>query len=121
MHWVELPDGTLKEVDMVTYAGYYSGHTKRIVAKTEMYGVRVSTVFLGVDLAHIRGGPPILFETMVFGVGEENQWRYSTRAEALLGHRAVCLEMLGVDPFPEPPAPPPPQTTTRMRLLLDDE
>lgn len=49
---------------------------------------RVSTVWLGLD--HNYGdGPPILFETMVFG---EADWadqdckRYSTEAEALAGH-----------------------------------
>jgi len=62
--------------------------TKRVAA-TEIGDVRVSTVFLSID--HGWGdGPPVLFETMVFG-GEmdENQWRYSTWDEAVAGHERV--------------------------------
>lgn len=50
---------------------------------------RVSTVWLGVN--HEFGdGPPVLFETMVFGAGddwaERYMQRYSTEAEAQAGH-----------------------------------
>lgn len=50
-------------------------------------GVRVSTIFLGMD--HSMGdGPPLLFETMIFG-GEHDQYqrRYTTYEEAQEGHR----------------------------------
>lgn len=49
-------------------------------------GVRVSTVFLGLD--HQFGdGPPILFETMIFGGAHDQfQRRYYTWAEAVNGH-----------------------------------
>ena len=53
----------------------------------EMVGdVRISTVFLGLN--HQWGdGPPLLFETMVFGGKfDEDQWRYSTWEEAEKGH-----------------------------------
>lgn len=52
--------------------------------------VRVSTIFLCID--HGWGeGPPIIFETMVFGGPlDQEQWRYSTEAQALAGHaRAI--------------------------------
>jgi len=39
----------------------------RRVGLDEFDGVRVSTVFLGIDHRHFGDGPPILFETMVFG------------------------------------------------------
>lgn len=52
--------------------------------------ILVSTVFLGLD--HRYGdGPPLLFESMIFGgplSGEQR--RYSTKAEALAGHEALC-------------------------------
>jgi hypothetical protein len=50
---------------------------------------RVSTVFLrGVDHQLWPGGPPLLFETMVFGgVLDREQERYSTWDEAEEGHR----------------------------------
>ena len=66
----------------------------RRVGDDRVGDVRVSTVFLGRD--HQFGyGPPLLFETMVFG-GEHDdlQERYSTWDEAEAGHRRVC-EMVG--------------------------
>lgn len=59
----------------------------------EVGEVTVSTVFLGVDHNWSDVGPPVLFETMIFG-GEhdEYQQRYSSYADALAGHeRAVDL------------------------------
>ena len=55
-------------------------------------GVRVSTVFLGLDHA-CDGGIPLLYETMIFGgPHDEYQERYATRTAAIDGHkRAVEL------------------------------
>lgn len=52
-------------------------------------GVRVSTVFLGLD--HSFGaGPPLLFETLVFeGPMDGEMDRYSTWDEAERGHAAM--------------------------------
>jgi len=48
--------------------------------------IRVSTVFLGLNYNY-GDGPPLLFETMVFGGKlDQEQWRYSTYAEAEKGH-----------------------------------
>lgn len=33
-------------------------------------GLSVSTVFIGIDHNFLRGGPPLIFETMVFGGGD---------------------------------------------------
>lgn len=50
---------------------------------------RVSTIFLGVDFSFV--GPPLLFETRVFGGDlDGEQVRYTTRSEAMSGHRAMC-------------------------------
>jgi hypothetical protein len=51
----------------------------------------VSTIFLGLNRNWFGEGPPILFETMVFG-GEYNEltFRYSTYDEAIAGHKDVC-------------------------------
>lgn len=52
-------------------------------------GVEVITSFLGMDHAW-DGGPPLLFETMVFGGPHDGeQWRYSTWDEAEAGHQKV--------------------------------
>lgn len=63
---------------------------------------RVSTVFLGLDYDLGGPGPPVLWETMIFGLPEKEtflgrrfhkelgQQRYASKADALAGHaRAV--------------------------------
>jgi len=56
------------------------------VAADEVGDVRVSTVFLGLDHA-LDGGPPHIFETMVFGgTLDGEQERYSTWEQAEAGH-----------------------------------
>jgi hypothetical protein len=59
------------------------------VAKTTVGDADVSTVWLGLD-HRFGAGPPLIFETMVFG-GEhdQGQWRYSTEEQALAGHERV--------------------------------
>lgn len=58
----------------------------RIVKRTQVGSILISTVFLGLD--HQFGdGPPLLWETMIFG-GEHDQYqeRYSSKEKALEGH-----------------------------------
>ena len=69
-----------------------SSGTTRQVAEDIVNGRRVSTVFLGLD--HNFGlGRPLLYETMIFPGGaercilEEYMDRYSTKEEALAGHK----------------------------------
>lgn len=61
-------------------------------------GVRVSTVFLGQDHSH-GGGPPLLFETMIFGGDHDGyQERTRNRFAALSCHDqavAMVLDSLG--------------------------
>lgn len=60
------------------------------VALTELGDVRVSTVFLGLDHDFSGKGPPILWETMVFGGPHDgDQDRYTSHADALAGHEAM--------------------------------
>ena len=61
----------------------------RLVAKTEVNGSDISTVFLCID--HGFGGEcPVLFETMVFGGAlDGEQDRYCTWDEAIAGHEAM--------------------------------
>ncbi len=48
----------------------------------------ISTMFLSIDCDY--DGPPVLFETMIFG-GEHDrmQWRYCTADEAIAGHKRI--------------------------------
>lgn len=65
----------------------------RIVAKTVVKGVVVTTIFLGMNHAAFGSGAPILFETMLFTeIGSLGfQERYCTWDEAEAGHqRAIA-------------------------------
>ena len=62
------------------------------VARDEVDGYVISTVFLGIDHRFTDNGkPPILFETMIFGrddkAVEDYQERYTTWEDAEWGHR----------------------------------
>lgn len=57
-------------------------------------GASVSTIFLGLDHGLQSGAPPLLFETQVLdGPMDGDQSRWSTYAEALAGHHAVCASL----------------------------
>lgn len=95
MYWVLGPHGenvALDDDKAVVWAEYMAELRARglhLVARYEYQGVAVSTVFLGIN-HNWEAGPPILFETMVFGGAlDDTIWRYSTRKEALAGHDAV--------------------------------
>lgn len=54
----------------------------------------VSTVFLALDHSHYPSGPPILFETMVFGgPHDEHTDRYATWDEAVAGHNRILAAL----------------------------
>lgn len=77
--------------DMMTWAEGF-GKSNRNINNTEIGDVIVSTVFLGLNHAHF-GGPPMLFETMIFGgKHDQHQDRCSTYDEAEAMHeRAVAM------------------------------
>jgi hypothetical protein len=82
----------IAEPDLLTWAKALESQNRQ-VARDEIGDVRVSTVFLGLDHSFGLDGPPILWETMIFG-GPHDQYqeRYSTRANAIAGHaRALAL------------------------------
>jgi hypothetical protein len=75
----------------------------RRVALTEIGNLTVSTVHL--VLEHGFGqGPPVIFETMIFGGGTHRdlwQMRYCTEAEAFTGHNATVAWLKGEGPEPQ--------------------
>ena len=86
-YWVLNGDGQPVPATVEAFGKMMEERT-HVVAKDELSDdLFVSTVMLGIDHSFGMGGPPLLFETMTFG-GEldEYQERYSTRAEALVGH-----------------------------------
>lgn len=58
--------------------------------------IEVSTVLLMIDHNFLGEGPPIIFETMVFG-GEMDEacWRYSTEEAARDGHETIVEALNG--------------------------
>lgn len=72
-----------------------------VVNHTQLEGVSISTVFLGLDHSFGRTERPILFETMIFGgVHDEYQDRYSTWNEAVEGHiKASKLVLTTIEPI----------------------
>lgn len=89
----------------------------RIIGKDTVSGADVSTVFLGMDHQWFDDGPPLIFETMIFGGRWDNyQWRWSTRAEAEASHAQV-VEALQTG---QPPldAEEPEATTPPLRLRV---
>lgn len=90
-HWLE---GQLYGMDgePITareWREYVEHPERKRVAWDEIEGVRISTVLLVLDHNFGFPGPPLIFETMIFGLETlaEEQWRYSTREEAEEGHR----------------------------------
>jgi hypothetical protein len=78
--------------DLLQWVTFFEDFQRRRVAETVRDKVRVSTVFLGLDHRWMGDGPPLTFETMIFG-GRHNHYqdRYSSWDDALLGHRRACL------------------------------
>jgi hypothetical protein len=92
-HLYILRDKQPVPVDDVVEWGKFFETAARQVARDEIGDVTVSTVFLGLDHRFMDDGPPVLFETMIFGgVHNEYQERYCTWDEAEAGHaQAVAL------------------------------
>lgn len=85
------------EPDLMKWARWFeaSWPDARRVALTQVSDeVTVSTVFLGSDHNWFDAGPPILFETMVFGgVWDQHQWRHCTRVQALAAHDQIATHV----------------------------
>jgi hypothetical protein len=81
-----------KEAELFEWAKWFETSDRRVKV-TAIDGVKVSTVFLGLD--HNWGdGPPLIFETMVFGGKfDQDQDRYSTWDEAIAGHDEMVLRV----------------------------
>ena len=92
-----LRDGTA--TDAGTWAQYFEGLDRQVAVTRVVDGALpasscvVSTVFVGLDM-NFHDGPPLIFETMVFGPAgcmDGDQWRWSTEAQALAGHERIVI------------------------------
>lgn len=85
-------DGKIRTTSDVLKWGKAFTNTDRVIAKTQVEGVKVSTIFLGMDYNFLgNGSKPHLFETMIFGSKRKAfrnyQVRYATKKEAEEGHK----------------------------------
>lgn len=89
--------------DLLTWARWIEQCDRRVADDYPAAGIMVSTVFLGLDHNFGERGPPLLFETMIFG-GAHSQWqrRCSTWDQALKMH-AAALELVSCDADVEQP------------------
>jgi hypothetical protein len=83
----------IEDDDPIKWAKAF-GSDNRHIALDEIPGVDVSTVFLGLDHGY-GDGPPVLFETMVFGGPyDQNMERYTTYDEAVIGHQKMVAKVM---------------------------
>lgn len=71
------------------WANNFENDENRIIMQEDIGPIKCSTVFLGLDHSY-KDGPPLIFETMIFG-GEHDdyQTRCSTYEEALEMHKVA--------------------------------
>lgn len=92
-----MPDYYAKDgspLELMDWAAAMEGDDRQ-VADDSVDDVRVSTVWLGLNHNFNPDGPPLIFETMVFG-GDDDGWqdRYSTEAQARAGHTKVVATLI---------------------------
>lgn len=78
-----------KPIDSEEFDRLFSDMDYRRVGETIIGDIKISTVWLGVNHNFGSEGPPLIFESMIFGGNDdlnECQWRYPTFAEAMIGH-----------------------------------
>jgi hypothetical protein len=81
--------------DVMVWAQWFENFELRVVAQTQIGDRFVSTVFLGIDHNFGPTGPPLIFETMVFGPNRNEEWmkRTATWDEALADHAAALAKL----------------------------
>jgi hypothetical protein len=104
------PDGSIEPCSIDEWGRMFQDLHGRTIAKDRDEcgddSIEVSTVFLGMDHRFSGKGPPVLFETLVFGGPLDGLMeRYCTRDEALAGHQAICLQVAAAKREAEPPDP----------------
>jgi hypothetical protein len=81
--------------DLLMWAQWFETATNRRVAYNKIPEGEISTVFLGLDHNFGDKGPPVLYETKVFGgILDGEQDRYSTVVEAKEGHLKMVERVL---------------------------
>jgi hypothetical protein len=90
-HYILDADNRVVEVSPLGWAKWFEDNDNRVVGYTQITSeTSVSTVFIGIDHGFIGDGPPLLFETIIFGGPlDQHMWHYSSQDDALAGHAAA--------------------------------
>ena len=82
------------ESDPIKWADWMKTADRKIAREQIGEFTYVSTVFLGIDHGLDSEGRPLLYETMIFGRPDDEEYceRYATKEEALRGHRRGIAE-----------------------------
>lgn len=92
MHYTMDAEGKVVPCEFMEWMIMFN-QDERIIAKDTLGSCSISTVFLGLD--HAFEGPPLIFETMIFGWrNDEYQTRCSTKEQALEQHQDAILLLL---------------------------
>lgn len=101
-HWprqyIEQPDGTVRLANDMNefYEAFRNRRARQDEVVRDGEELLVSTVFLGIDHNFGDDGPPILYETMIFGGSLEGETRrYCTREDAMACHENVLAWLNG--------------------------
>jgi hypothetical protein len=94
-------NGEPERANILTWMDWFSNpdnQNNRIIAKTNIKGCQISTIFIGFN-SSMGNERPELFETMVFGGELDGKYvRYSTRQEAKNGHEEMVATVLKTNP-----------------------
>lgn len=87
------------EPDMDRWAQWYEDSIhdlRRRVANDTVEGCRISTVFLALDHSFSDDGPPVLWETMIFGGPlDQRMWRCAgSREQAEAQHKEAIHQLM---------------------------
>lgn len=84
-------DNRVVAANLIERAQWFEAIGNRVVGYTQITSeCQVSTVFLGLDHRFGGDGPPLVFETMIFGGPLQGSvWRYSSYDDADAGHKAA--------------------------------
>ena len=84
--YILTPEGEVRAASLMEWAAWFET-ADRCIAKTKSGDATISTVFLGLDHRFGESGPPVLWETMVFGGSlDGEQDSYTSLVAAQKGH-----------------------------------
>jgi hypothetical protein len=91
LHYVLDAESRVRRAELMEWARWFEANAvngTRLVGLTEITSqVRVSTVFIGINSRYFGKGPPLVFETLVFGGPMDGeQWKYASWDDAETGH-----------------------------------